>query len=64
MDVIEQVEGLARSIKVGELAELLSMSPKALYKAIEDGKLPTFRIGSSVMLNPAVTARCLRQRVG
>ncbi len=64
MDVIEVVEGWTQAGRVSTLAKLLDMSPKTIYKMIDRGSLPHFRLGDSIRLDPKVTARWLRERLG
>jgi excisionase family DNA binding protein len=47
MDLFEMLEDKA-VWNIEELAELLEISPKTLYKQAARGKLPSFRIGSCV----------------
>ena len=63
MDIIEIIETSGRALKVEELAALTSISAKTLYRHIKNHKLPAFRIGGSVRLNPASTAAWLRSRL-
>ncbi len=61
---IEIVANWGRALKVSELAKILSMSRKTIYKLISDGKLPVFRVGDSIRLDPVYTAEWLRSRWG
>ena len=63
MDIIETIGGYARALKVEELAELTQISAKTLYRQIRAGKLPAYRIGSQVRLDPEKTAEWLRSRL-
>lgn len=45
-----------KPLKVSELAELLNISKRVLYKLVDRGTLAAYRIGSSVRLEPNKTA--------
>ena len=63
MGIIETIENFGRALKVEELAELTAISSKTLYRMIEARKLPAFRIGGCVRLEPTTTANWLRSRL-
>jgi excisionase family DNA binding protein len=63
MEIIETIENFGRALKVEELAELTAISSKTLYRMIAARKLPTFRIGGCVRLEPTTTAKWLRSRL-
>jgi len=48
--------------KVDELAQLLACSEKVLYKFIRQGRLPAFRIGTLVRLDPKSTSVWLESK--
>ncbi len=62
MGIVEQVENWQGAMTVDDLASLLKVSPKSIYKAIKKGRLPVIRLGSIIRLCPATTANYLRQR--
>jgi excisionase family DNA binding protein len=63
MGIIETVENFGRTLKVDELAQLTAISSKTLYRMIAARRLPAFRIGGSVRLEPKSTANWLRSRL-
>jgi excisionase family DNA binding protein len=63
MTIIETIENLGRALKVEELSAMTSISRKTLYRLISTRKLPAFRIGGSVRLDPTTTANWLRSRL-
>jgi len=63
MGIIETVENFGRALKVEELAQLTAISSKTLYRIIAARKLPAFRIGGCVRLEPKTTANGLRSRL-
>jgi excisionase family DNA binding protein len=62
MKLADQIEGMASALTVAQLANLLQCSRKALYKMLQKGTLPHFRVGSMVRFDPEVTAHWLRSR--
>lgn len=47
-----------RLYKASELAELLQVSPKTIYKQAKEGTIESYRIGKSVrFVNPAESER-------
>jgi excisionase family DNA binding protein len=44
----------------GEIAELLAVTTITVYKLAKAGRLPSFRIGTSVRLDPRAVAEWLR----
>lgn len=63
LKVIADIESSKRALTVRDLAEILSLSEKVLYRLIRQGKLPALRVGTSVRLDPAATAKWIRARV-
>ena len=63
MGIIETIENFGRALKVEELAQLTAISSKTIYRMIAAKKLPAFRIGGCVRLEPGVTAKWLRSRL-
>ena len=47
---------------VSDTAEWLSVSTSTVWRMIEDGRLPSVRIGKSVRLEPETIMRALRRR--
>jgi excisionase family DNA binding protein len=60
--VATTIERYGRMMKADELAPLLSMSPKTLYKRVKHGTMPATRIGGAVLFDPYVTAQWLRSQ--
>ena len=48
---------------VPALAKLLTMSKGEIYEQVKSGKLPAFKIGTSIRLCPKLTSRWLRARL-
>ncbi|HUO14342.1 MAG TPA: helix-turn-helix domain-containing protein [Verrucomicrobiae bacterium] len=62
MSIIEMIETKESALTVEELATTVSVSPKTLYKAIKSGRLPAYRLGGSIRLDPHDVAEWLRCR--
>ncbi len=64
MMLADQIEEMKQALTVEQLADLLQCSKKVLYKMIQRGTLPHFRVGCMLRLDPEVTAQWLRSRRG
>jgi excisionase family DNA binding protein len=66
METLESLDTIVAKRKtawtVEALAQLLSCSGKSLYKMIQSGKLPAYRIGSSIRIDPKAAAVWLKGR--
>ena len=62
MGIIELIQSKQNAMTIEELATMLSQSPKTLYKAVNRGSLPAFRLGGSIRLDPHEVAEWLRKR--
>jgi excisionase family DNA binding protein len=63
MDLIEVIASYGRALSVDELADLIHISAKTLYRHIRAKKLPAYHIGGQVRLDPRRTAEWLRTRL-
>jgi excisionase family DNA binding protein len=52
----------ATALTVSEVAEILSISERQVYKLASEGVIPSFRIGSSIRFDPSHIAAWLRQK--
>src|SRR5947209_4620021 len=62
MTLIQILESRREALTVQEVAELLGVSDKHIYEMIADGRLPAFRVGRSVRLDPQDVADWLRAK--
>jgi excisionase family DNA binding protein len=53
-----------RAMKVEDLAELLGLAPTTIYDMARNGRLPSFRVGSAIRLDPKAVADWLRKAGG
>src|SRR5512135_2835219 len=61
-DLASRIEARKSAWTVDDLALLLEMSPKTLYKMAKSGNIPAIRIGGMIRFDPALTAEWLRAR--
>lgn len=61
-NLIEEIRATQGALTVPKLAKLLSMSARSLYDHVDRGTLTAYRIGSSVRLDPKLTAVWLEAR--
>jgi excisionase family DNA binding protein len=68
MDHADQSRSLAdtigarrKALSINEFADLLSLAPTTVYEMAKSGRLPCFRIGSTIRLDPKTTADWLRK---
>ena len=51
-----------RALRVNEIAAILSISERQVYKLSKERRIPSFRIGGSIRFDPSVIANWLRQK--
>jgi excisionase family DNA binding protein len=56
-------DGRKRALTVPEIAELLNISERQVYKLAADYRIPCFKIGGSIRFDPAAIADWLRQKM-
>jgi excisionase family DNA binding protein len=62
MTLIQALESRREALTVQEVADLLGVSDKHIYEMIADGRLPAFRVGRSVRIDPQDIADWLRAK--
>jgi excisionase family DNA binding protein len=63
MNLADSLDARTTALTVAELAELLSISERQVYKLAASNRIPSFKIGGSVRFDPADVAAWLRQRM-
>ena len=63
MDLADSLAQRTTALAVSDVAELLNISERQVYKLASDGSLPCFRIGGSVRFDPSAFAAWLRQKI-
>jgi len=62
MNLIEELETKRETVRVGELAALLRVTDKHVYKLVARGQLPSFRLGAAIRIDPRAVADLLRRK--
>lgn len=61
MQIIETLENRKDAVKVSELARLLSVTPKHIYKTRAAGRIPgAFRVNRALRFDPQILAEWLK----
>jgi len=55
-DIEKQITGWGRALTADELADLLAVSVKSIYKLAGKGLIPAFKVGTCLRFNPARVA--------
>ena len=63
MDLAESLAHRATALTVSDVASLLNISERQVYKLAAEGRIPCFKIGNSVRFDPATIAAWLRQKI-
>ena len=62
LNLIEELENRRGGIKVADLAGILGVDDKHIYRMAARGLLPSFRVGGAVRFDPQEVAKWLRER--
>jgi excisionase family DNA binding protein len=62
MATLKELEGRRELLTAEELAALLNVSEKTVYRWGKSGSLPSVRLGAAVRFEPAVVSVWLRER--
>jgi excisionase family DNA binding protein len=63
MTLIEQLRSKKKALTVEELAELLCVAVRTLYKEVEDDHIPFFRVRTSIRFDPHQVADWLEMKM-
>lgn len=58
----DHLESIDRAMTTTELAALLGVSRRSIFDLAKAGRIPSFRVATSVRFDPAVIAKWLRER--
>lgn len=58
------IQARRKALTINEFADLLSLAPTTVYDMARTGKLPCFRVGSAIRLDPKKAADWLRAHEG
>jgi len=57
------IEGKTRALRVSDLAKLLNISERQVYKLAAENRIPHLKIAGSIRFDPSALAAWLRQRL-
>ena len=60
--VVEILEGRGQALRVGEVANLFSVTPQHIYKMAARGTLPSLRIAGAIRFDPQELAKWLKAK--
>jgi Helix-turn-helix domain len=64
MQIIEMLENRTSAVKVSELARLLSVTPKHIYKTRAEGRIPgAFWVNHALRFDPQILAEWLKKEL-
>jgi len=53
LDILEELRQRKKAWRIPELTELLNLGKRTLYDEVEAGRLPAFRFGTAIRINPS-----------
>jgi excisionase family DNA binding protein len=62
-NMLEELRAKCSAMTVKEIAEILSLSPREIYKLAASNQIPYFKIGSSVRFEPSMILAWLEARM-
>ena len=62
LNLIEELEARRGGIKVSDVATILGVGDKHIYRMAARGQLPSFRVGGAVRFDPQEVAKWLRTK--
>lgn len=63
MTIAERLRSKNKALKVEELADLLGVAIRTIYKEVEDNRIPFFRIRGSIRFDPHQVADWLEGKM-
>jgi excisionase family DNA binding protein len=63
LGLADSLDGKTRALTVADVAELLNISERQVYKLVSEYRIPSFKIGGSVRFDPCAVAVWLRQKM-
>jgi excisionase family DNA binding protein len=62
-ELIKKLQAIDHALDADEVARLLRVSKKHVYKQAAKGAIPSFRFGAAVRFDPGAVAQWLRHRM-
>jgi excisionase family DNA binding protein len=50
------------ALRVADVAKILSVSERQIYKLVQSGEIPYFRVGNAVRFDPLIISRWVGER--
>jgi excisionase family DNA binding protein len=63
VNLADSIDGRTNALTVSDVAGLLNISERQVYKLAAENRIPSFKIGGSVRFDPAAFAAWLRQKI-
>jgi excisionase family DNA binding protein len=63
VNLADHLDGRTNALTVSDVAELLNISERQVYKLAAENRIPSFKIGGSVRFDPAAFGSWLRQKI-
>jgi excisionase family DNA binding protein len=63
LELIARLQAMDHALDAEEVARLLRVSKKHVYKQAARGAIPSFRFGAAVRFDPGAVAQWLRQKM-
>jgi excisionase family DNA binding protein len=63
MTLVEQLRARTRALTVEDLADLLGVAVRTLYKEVEDGRIPYFRVRTAIRFDGQQVADWLESKM-
>jgi len=63
VNLADSLDRRTTALTVSDVAELLNISERQVYKLAAENRIPSFKIGGSVRFDPAAFAVWLRQKM-
>jgi len=63
MTLVEQLRAHETALTVADLAQLLGVAIRTVYKEVEDGRIPFFRLRTSIRFDPGLIADWLQAKM-
>ncbi len=61
--LVDSLDRKTSALTVSDVAELLSISERQVYKLVAEHRIPCFKIGGSIRFDPFAVALWLRQKM-
>lgn len=63
VNLADSIDGRTNALTVSDVAELLNISERQVYKLAAENRIPSSKIGGSIRFDPGAFAARLRQKI-